>query len=566
MKKISSVIFFSAFLLGLFPFKTIAQPVKENKAIGVLPAENVVLFTDRNLYATGESIKFSAHCTMNREYGGKDWSTVLYLELTDQMGQQSANGKYPLSAGKSSGELSIPDDIPSGVYYLKAYTRWMRNFSVNCYFWQKVKIINPFSVKVVTPANATTLPASLKENNLLQDISCSAGKEKYMRREPVEISLTQAGKSRLASPVSVTVIKEGLTEMPVIGPRQNENTAGIRFFPDIRGNSISGKIVDQEGNPVENALVQLSLLNKKSFYSGYYSGKNGEFLFSLPDGQGKHDFYIEAKKEDQSLKISLDDEFCSRPVNLQPLPFELTPAEKEAGYEMCLNQQISTAFAFSAKSSPEKPAESDDNKLSFYGEPVKTIYTKKYINLPDLKEFIFELVPEFTIEYFRKAPLIKPVASTSFTAWPALVMIDNVPVTDLAKFLALPVDKIERLELIDKGYVSGDLKHNGIIHAFSKNRDLAGIDLPKNSLFFSSALFSPSEPYSSPDYSDKKGTTRIPDRRNTLYWNPEVSLSQGTTRKLTFYTADLKGSYEVLVRGLSAEGEIVTGRTSFRVE
>jgi hypothetical protein len=572
MKRILTYILISLVIRIFIPSNLLCQTLSGIRTGTIPPSEKIVLFTDRAIYATGEKIRFSAGYFIDQDFQGKEWSTVLYVELTAQQGQSLLHEKFGLDPDGASGELLIPDDLPSGVYFLKSYTKWMRNFLPENYCWYPVKIINPYSNKVaaeIPPAqNQSITPPDTFE--IRKGISCSTGKAVYSRREMAELSVKLEDKSGMSGNFSVTVVKANLASSSKYFTfnELNKQPGNISFYPDLRGISITGKVVENEkGIGVENALVQLSLLNKKSFYSGYYTGKNGEFIFSLPDGTGKHDFYLEALKEEIPLKIELDGEFCSKTYMPASMPFKLSETEKTIGQEICLNRQISSAFQVRQQAGAQAPGEINDERLSFYGDPVKTIYTKKYINLPNIKEFMFELIPEFTIEYFRKIPLIKPVVATSCGAWPALVMLDNLPVTDLSKFLALPVDKIEKIEFIDKGYVTGDIRHNGVIQAFSKNRDLAGIDLSKNSTFFNFNLFSPSDTTSSFWPSEELMKSRIPDRRNTLYWNPAINLVPGKELKFTFPTADLKGEYEVVVRGLSKDGNwIISGKTTFRVE
>jgi hypothetical protein len=171
------------------------------------------------------------------------------------------------------------------------------------------------------------------------------------------------------------------------------------------------------------------------------------------------------------------------------------------------------------------------------------IYTQKYVKLTNILEFFFELVPEFLIEYKNKIPYLKLTEITTLAAYPPLCLIDNVPVTDVVKFLNVPLEKIERIELINKAYIAGNMEYNGVIQAFSKNRDMGGIELSKNSMFFNFNLYSERRSFASPDYSAKTSLARIPDRRNTLYWNPGIKLKQGQEQQFSFYTADMKGSF-----------------------
>lgn len=69
----------------------------------------------------------------------------------------------------------------------------------------------------------------------------------------------------------------------------------------------------------------------------------------------------------------------------------------------------------------------------------------------------------------------------------------------------------------------------------------------------------------SPDYSRGKDCFDRRDDRNTLYWNPSVTLNESGKAVLSFYTSDMKGEYEVICEGRS-EGKIGIGRGSIVVE
>ncbi|WP_456088017.1 hypothetical protein [Parabacteroides sp.] len=63
----------------------------------------------------------------------------------------------------------------------------------------------------------------------------------------------------------------------------------------------------------------------------------------------------------------------------------------------------------------------------------------------------------------------------------------------------------------------------------------------------------------SPDYSLEKDRSGWVDERNTLYWNPSVTLNGEGKAELSFYTSDMKGEYEVICEGRSG-GKIGIGR------
>ncbi len=536
--------------------------------------ERIFLFTDRTLYAVNENILFKADYSINKNFQNRPWSTVMYVELISQDGHSLVQRKFQLSETGTEGNILIPGNLPSGIYYLKAYTKWMRNFPSAGYEYKPVKIINPFTDKM----ESLNIPEdSVHSANLVSfsrdtSFNCSTDKKKYEKREKVTINVSMKKGVEFQMEASVSVCKTGTNNLPEGYSGSNvsiTHTEGnFEYFPEPRGISISGKVINKNNKQeVTNALVHLSLLNRNSFYSGFISNSRGQFLFTFPFSEGTSDFYVEANKENLPLSLQIDDEFCNKPFSPGYIPFKLTDSEKEIAQETCINMQINKMNFQSFNSDAGIENRNDTVPFSFYGEPSRVIYTRKYIELTNIREFFFELVPEFLIEYQNEKPVLKLARITTLAAFPPLCLIDNVPVTDMEKFLNIPTEKIEKIEIIDKPYVSGNIEYNGIIQAFSKNRDMAGIDLSKNSMFFNYSLYSGTKPVYFPDYADKTYHARIPDRRNTLYWNPALQLKQSEEQNISFYTADITGEYEILIQGLSKNGDkIILGKTSFIVE
>ena len=96
----------------------------ELKAQQVLEPEYTHVFTDRAVCITGESILFSGIIE-----GKSPKSKVVYTELITPIGDKINEGKQEIKDLHFSGEISIPENTLSGYYYLRSYTKWMRNGS-----------------------------------------------------------------------------------------------------------------------------------------------------------------------------------------------------------------------------------------------------------------------------------------------------------------------------------------------------------------------------------------------------------------------------------------------------
>ncbi|MFT4566134.1 MAG: hypothetical protein ACI9FN_001088, partial [Saprospiraceae bacterium] len=65
------------------------------------------------------------------------------------------------------------------------------------------------------------------------------------------------------------------------------------------------------------------------------------------------------------------------------------------------------------------------------------------------------------------------------------------------------------------------------------------------------------------DYSSKTDE-KLPDFRNTLFWNPSITTDENGEASISFYTSDAIGEYEVKVDAINSSGK--EGRASMLIE
>lgn len=517
--------------------------------------EKIRLFTDRNIYCVNEKICFTAEYSCIDELDTLSWSTVLYLELIRWNGDKLAQMKLKLTRPSTSGNLIIPGNILSGNYYLRAYTKWMRNFSAYDYTYLPVRIINPFrSATDEGPPEGSAFNSrgisGAVRTTPIEGVGCTIDKNEYMPGENAEVGLSLNDR-RLAGfdRYCISVVKTGAIDTAVHSyqPRSgspHENPSRPEYLPEIRGLTISGEIIDIKTSlPAKGAGVSLSETRHGEQFAVYRTNERGRFVFPLPDMQGQHDFFIQA---DIASDIHIDNGFCNQPVILPFMAFSLSRAETEFVREMVINQQISERY-FSEK---DMVGESQLNKpepLVFYGSKKEVYNAEKYIELPNIEEFVYEIIIEATIINEKgKTPFIS-MRREDFLHHRPLVLMDNVLVNNDDRLLNIPLNRIERVEVINMDYLVGGSKYEGIISFYSRNRDFAGLDLNKNSMFFTYELFSETEPYY--DFTGKTSDPRIPDRRNLLYWNPDIQISPYGKTTFSFLIPDCKGDYIIYIRG-----------------
>ena len=107
-----------------------------------LLTEKVFTHTDKNFYLAGEIIWFKLYVVNGDDNKPLDISKVAYVEILDGDQRSVLQGKIALERGAGSGSLYIPLSFNSGVYKLRAYTNWMKNFDPGYYFEKPVTIVN----------------------------------------------------------------------------------------------------------------------------------------------------------------------------------------------------------------------------------------------------------------------------------------------------------------------------------------------------------------------------------------------------------------------------------------
>ncbi len=105
------------------------------------PIEKVYLHTDKELVFSGEKLWYSAYIIQGHDHNKLLTSKILYIDLVDTKGNSIISQRKKVDKGKSSGNITIPKNIPLGDYQLRAYTKWMLNMEHNFLFTKRIKVI-----------------------------------------------------------------------------------------------------------------------------------------------------------------------------------------------------------------------------------------------------------------------------------------------------------------------------------------------------------------------------------------------------------------------------------------
>jgi hypothetical protein len=107
------------------------------------PQQKVYLHLDKLAYGAGEKIWYRAYLVDSRSHKPDTISKNLLVELLNSYGNVSMAQLLKLEHGFASGDFHIPDTMREGLYQIRAYTNWMRNFGTEYYFRREFNIWNP---------------------------------------------------------------------------------------------------------------------------------------------------------------------------------------------------------------------------------------------------------------------------------------------------------------------------------------------------------------------------------------------------------------------------------------
>lgn len=129
-------------IASIFCSKTIAQ--SSNSTTNSEIKEYLTIQTDRDVYFSGENVWFSAFYNLSEITFKSSLSAVIYVELINcTNGSAQVQKKYNLTDFNANGIITIPKEVSTGNYLLRAYTRYQRNFSDLGYGYKFLTIINP---------------------------------------------------------------------------------------------------------------------------------------------------------------------------------------------------------------------------------------------------------------------------------------------------------------------------------------------------------------------------------------------------------------------------------------
>ncbi len=317
----------------------------------MLPTEKVYSHTDRPFYFPGETIWFKSY-VINESNLATTTSDVLVAELISPKGTVLKTKKLSIRHGFSYGDFAIREDWVGGVYTLRMYTNYMKNFGHTSFFTKKItvqKVVVPkllFKLKFQKEAygKGSTVKANFEvkdlENNPLDTKEVIAKvRVSGMPFLSKKLLTDQSGKKEITFRLPENLITSDVVlnvQVPYEGSMESISRSvpiildniDLQFFPEggksIEGaqNKVAFKALNEFGKPADvSGLILDEAGTVKGTFNSFHDGMG---LFEMPFKAASSHF---AKITQPFLSDSL---YAIPPTQAKGLKISLNKRENQA--------------------------------------------------------------------------------------------------------------------------------------------------------------------------------------------------------------------------------------------
>jgi hypothetical protein len=144
------------FLFGFFTLSSFGQARQDfldvvtdkfQKYCNSVPREEIYVHTDRQEYVAGEDVWFNIYLIDRQTAKPSGSSKIAYFEILNTENRPVVQKRIRLEQGFGPGQIVLPDTISSGIYTLRAYTNWMKNFLPGNCFSKRLVVYNALTDK-----------------------------------------------------------------------------------------------------------------------------------------------------------------------------------------------------------------------------------------------------------------------------------------------------------------------------------------------------------------------------------------------------------------------------------
>lgn len=533
---------------------------------GEKPVERVYVHLDKDYYVAGESIRMK-FLVVGADYKPSDLSKVGYVEISDTE-RPYMQLKLALTGGHGAGEVHIPASTPSGIYELSGYTRYMENEGPGTFFKKQIAIINPKLRPDKARAELVKPEEIIQEGQTGAAVKITTDKSEYGNRDEVQLSISGLPADLIDMVVSVAGRDSMVSVRQPDGYLFRQQVEGLpktmqtdKRLPEYEGHIIMGRLSPEAKNVA--LLPNISFVGRDIKYINGQIDPDGETVLFYTTGiYGPQEIVSSVTSvngEGLPYRLDIDSPFAGvLPEQLPVLKFY--PGEKQL-MDRYVAAQLSRVIEIDTL-----------NKridMDYYNFPVTISYDlDQYTRFNTLGETMLEFIQWATVQKIDGARWISVFSEDEqvFNKGNSLVLLDGVPLFNHEEILAYNPRNIKTINIYSGRYVFANETYEGIFSCVTHGKDLPFFKLNDTYQLFKYDCPELPLELKAPDYSSEPARkSRVPDMRHTLYWNPSAKPDRGQDAQFSFFTSDLDGEFKITVEGITSDGRIVRGSSTFSV-
>lgn len=560
--------------------------------------EKVYVHLNKLVYVAGESMRYKVYVVDLATPDQKPCSKILYFTLTGIKDKNVVNWRINLDDNPELSYFKIPGDIKPGMYILNAYTNWMRNDPSDI-FSQNLLILSlsqatPNALMVTGSADTTIIrPVSPVHNDYALKVRTAKNSFAVNEKVQMEVSMSSGHLDTVKANLSISVsIKTPFNE--ILEDKDIESSLHVSSGPG--GQPTASDKVEMVKRDV-NVAPKIHMMEDKAFaLSGRIKNRkdssllvNGQILVSVidtvaphiiyshTDSSGRFLIYISKLCDNKELYLQIVGqsrntdyiwEFDNKMFDPGHQIFKpyIVKSDEIAFLNSVNNMRLVEAvYANPPKRNSVMPFLTGEN---FFSPPDLTVFPSDYVDLVNFKEIAENIVPliKFTMrnnEY--NLQIINSKSSNWFES--KTLLLNGVPFTDLAYLATLGTKDIRRIEVITTNFFIGEMTRPALLSIYTTDGKVPELYIKNNTVVYKNTVITNGigAEFNSVD-STSMSREHLPDFRNDLYWNPDVTISNKKNLLIEFPASLLTGLFTIKIQGLTLDGFPVSATASFEVK
>lgn len=321
MKRWMCIVWTAILVLGVY-----AQNVEVSDSLRMqrklFPQEKVYVVTDREMYATGDTLWFRGWVVDGETLKEKQTSRYLYVELRDPAGFLKKRVRVMVNdEGVYEGYLPLDINLPSNCYTLVAYTYYMIGTNDSYFFKRQVDVLIPDDILL----GATT--TRLKERGYPEVCEeMDADSEGTITVEvpangSYAVSMTHFSMNTVDTTAIITRQLPSQKDLFTEASVRRNGAYLIPTYPMEQGNMLTGTVYGNfnESRPQKDTDVTAVFALGGMRMATARTDDKGHFEVPLPEFPDSTTFMVQAKKK-KSVKLNIEFDKSMMPGRIEALP------------------------------------------------------------------------------------------------------------------------------------------------------------------------------------------------------------------------------------------------------